>query len=233
MKSLFFRLTALLLILSPSARAQITLSVTGQLSSTALGYAANTPYTFTFVTVSTFANTSASAFTSSITEWQSTPGVNGPLFSSITGSGLTGALTSGQIMQDISAGGGGGKNLEITTYLPPNGTSAIGISANGTALKEIYLNIAPSGASPFSFTNGATYIDLPNYFGSYTGTYDFSAATGSVFLKLSSASSGAFAQFTVGSVTISSAIPEPATYALLIGCSALAMCVWRRRGTGQ
>ena len=229
-RSLLF---SVLLLLAASAHAQVIISVTGKLSSAALGYSANTNYTFTFTTVSTFANTSASSFTSSITEWQSTPGVNGPLFSSITGSGLSGSLTSGLIMQDISAGANGGKNLEITTYRPASGTDPIGISANTIALKEIYLNIAPTGASPFSFTNGASYIDLPNFFGSYNGTYDFSSVAGTVLFKLSAV--GAIhspAEFAVSSIQITSAIPEPSTYGLLAGCAVLGAVCWRRRRRG-
>lgn len=93
---------------------------------------------------------------------------------------------------------------------------------SGSILRAVSSSLNVVGAS---FLAPVGYINPADYFEDYIGSY---AASGSVSLDDDNGS--AFFQFTSVSISTSaSAIPEPSTYAALLGFGAMGVVIWRRR----
>lgn len=204
------------------AQAQITITFTATADANAEGYTtAHGPYTFS-ATFGHFANNSDSAFEpDSNNNWVENQLSHGQLFTSVTGSGLTGTIT---------------RASDPYSRIDVNGTDALGLRVSGDAgdmglrsLNGTSVYLVMSAVLPVNFTTGASYVDPVTYFSAYLGSY--TPTSGSIAMLQGFGGQDDLLAFTVTNVTIAaaSAIPEPSTYALLAGAGALGLVVLRRR----
>jgi hypothetical protein len=239
-KSLRFLSTlALLVTLAASATAQITFTYTATADYSAAGYVSATSYTFVFKTASAFPSTAGSSFVSSGSTWTTDnyPAQPNP-WVEVSGTGLTGTFA---IPSGTDAYAGVKVSSDFDGYLKAiaanyNGTTPIGlqtpdlsdivwIEATGFGGNLPTWTLSQSYEEPFDATTG--YFAANSYFGAYTGPWSMGYDS-KVYLYDSAFNY--LAEFTVTSISISatSAIPEPSTYAGLAGLVALGLVVGRR-----
>jgi autotransporter-associated beta strand protein len=174
--------------------------------------------------------------------------VNGSLASSavVVGSGATlggtGTLShvatinsGGHLAPGDSSTGSGVGTLTFTGGLTLQAGAIYDFQLGNSASDKIVVN----GGTLAGLTSGVVTLNLTNSGGFTTGTYtlfDFTGATNSNFdagdFSVGTAISGFSSSLAISGTTLvltASAIPEPSTYAVLVGATALAVAAWRRR----
>ena len=163
----------------------------------------------------------------------------------------TGAVTisGGTLTSSVASLSLGGNFTILSGSVSPNQTSAgafaLAVDKNfvmsgGTlnlTLGASFDQITGSGAGTFSFTGGTLALDTTGAGFGYGSTYQiFSGfASGSVSgVSFSGFDSADFAANLSNSGTLSfSAVPEPSTYAAILGTAVLASAVWKKRRKRQ
>jgi len=206
------------------ARAQITFTTTGTAVGTAGGYTNGQTYTFVYTTGS-FANNASSSFNSSVDNWYEDTTGDDQLFTTLTGSGLLGIFT-----RPVTTFSDPFSQLFVSASNPllklqaAADSSNIGLTTlNATPIKLAAVNVTGG----VSFFNAGGYDQPASYFSAsnnYLGS--FPSATGLIYLQ--GAGFATIETFSITSLTIS-AIPEPATSAVMLGFGALALVAWRLR----
>ncbi len=212
--------SALFAALSATAGAQVTFTLTGTVptdgTELAFGYTSGETVTLSLKMAASFSNNGSSGFDPTLDYWAET-GSNGglQLWTDATGTGLGGAYNlsapDGQV--DVAP-----ENSDMT-FLAQSTGGGIGLTANGTELKKI--DVVVDSSEFLTFSTGS-YVNPATYFSGYTGTYVLSGGGGQI-----TNTSLAQMNFTPTILTIT-AIPEPATYAVLAGVAALGLVVLRR-----
>jgi PEP-CTERM motif len=210
------------------AQPQLTLTVTGTASSANLGYTPGDSYSFVFRLDPFFPSTSGSSFSNVSDVWHNDPSET-PLILSFTGSGIAGSFTPSASFGELGLGvSSGHSTLYIDTFIPPSGNTPIGLTANGTALNEVYLNLQPLLSSPLPFVRVSSYVSPGNYFSDYIGSYPIATELNQTFLILYA--SGSQQQFGVTNLQISGgSVPEPSSFALAAGIGILGLSLFVRR----
>lgn len=233
MKSIIRTLGVIALLgLGHSAWAQTVFTVTATASTTTNNYNSGSSYTFVFTLGS--GSTFTGARTSDRTSFQDESTADNQLWTSVGGTGLSGTYVRAvghpndpfNIAETGLSPNYADRGLYLVAGTDQNVTQSIGVTTlAGTAISYMTVSIddtalpswtmAPSGTAPSSYFAG--------YAGTYTG---FSGGTDSV--KIYNTASAEVGSFNVTSVTIS-AVPEPSTYAAMLGLAALGFVGWRRR----
>ncbi|MBW8782268.1 MAG: PEP-CTERM sorting domain-containing protein [Verrucomicrobia bacterium] len=228
MNKLELRVRALLvvsgLVVASSIQAAVVFTVSGTARSSLYGYTAGQSVVFTFTTNDGYAG-QHSLFETDTSQWDFEGTGTGQLWASISGTGLTG--------QFIPASDTGSE-VEVVYESDPGNKDGIGLfavsdsglglfSPSGDALSLIGLSIFEDrtlGNHP------ASYVDITSYFSGYVGDIPFSSSA--LGLSVAGFSEGMY--FDVTQMNIStSAIPEPSTYAALVGAVVLGVTFYRRR----
>lgn len=232
------RISALLLTGATVHAGITTFTVTGTANSSALGYISDsgaTVYTFTISTGNSFsiAGNTFSTFSPTVNQWYEEFITEDQLFTSITGSGLSGSFARPSASNDDP-------NCNIQTYKNLSGPGADGLFVFAAAeVSDIGIR-TNAGASAVSIFR----IDLFNagtafaYSGGYQEPMDvFQAANGTFAppdgftrtLSINTVSDGNVS-FTIDSLTISTPpVPEPSIYAALAGLAGFGFAALRRR----
>ena len=213
-----FLLCATLLALAVSLPAQIIFTITGTADATAQGYTSGLSYTFIYTTgasyptAASFGNTT---FNGGSNAWADTDETDPALFTSITGTGVTGTYTHDADTVSVLTA----SSFTQFTALNNSLNNGLKTPANGT-INNVYTYLDGGLATP---TYSGSYVSPVTYFSTREGSY--SAPAGSVVRVYYTA--GDWVNFTVTNVQVS-AVPEPATYAALAGMAGLALVVWPR-----
>lgn len=209
------------------ARAQFTLSITATANATASGYTSGQTVVFNFnVTGANLSANNGNQFFSYTNQWWYDVTGDAPLFTSVSGTGLTGTYSqpsanSNDPFSYIQAAPDGPPSL--LTFDVGAETSNLGLIVNGHAVTEITVGNLDWGQS---FPAPATYTALTTYFTPFAGSH--SLVGGYMDMSLSGASQ---LHFTPSNLTIS-AVPEPSACALMLGAAGLAAAGWLRRRRG-
>ena len=225
-------LIGLFLLGSASTRAQVTFTIHGNAatngSQTFFGYSSGQAVTFAFTLAPNFSNNFSSNFIGGApgsNSWSETTNpTDGIIWASINGTGLTGTYNP-----SLPTG-----NIQVSPATNPLQLNAqnnnfnlnIGVTANGVSLSDFITDTFSSSSFP-TFATSGSYVNPATYFSVYAGTY----ALNTGILKMYDVGAGHNTTFTATSLTIG-AVPEPSTYAALIGLAALgyaAYCRWRRQ----
>ena len=108
----------------------------------------------------------------------------------------------------------------------------IGLTATGKPVAFVYFWGDFTGLN-FSNITGATLPNPNVYFAGFTASYSPTSAGFFGWIRTTDFDQ---ALFTVNSLSITqsvSAVPEPATYAVLAGVAALGLAFWRRRNSAR
>lgn len=203
------------------AHGQVVLTLSGTAnSSTNPAYTVGNSYSFSFTLNSSYSGNASDSFSSGENVWVEAANGDDPIFSQISGSQLTGTLSSPSTPYSyVFLYGTNSMELIADTSQSPG--ENLGISA-GAALVTGISFFGVINTLTFAFPG--SYTDPLAYFTDYFGTYDVSSGTFSI------GGSGAAAAFTVTAISIgTSAVPEPSTYAAIFGACALGFAAWRRR----
>lgn len=190
------------------------------------GYAINQEVSFSFVINDNAPNISTDygSYISWIESFQSTS-----LFESIYGTGLSGTFTKPYDKYDsnqseIYSNNSGGLTTQAFYQGMFNYGANMGIYANTHPIYNISFH---ADTSSLGFGYSDSIPEVSAYMSSYAGTY----ATTSSSADLTT--DAGMTYFTINSVTISTtAVPEPSTYAALVGLLALGFVAVRRRRRG-
>jgi len=231
-------LSFLLIALVPTVRANpITFTVTATAySGSNYGYIEGQSYTFVYTTGDSFTNSGRNNyFGSADNSWtQYTPSED-TVWSTLGGTALTGSFTYSQTdgaevsLLAISAVSENRNQLTLSAalhVLPGN----LGLATADASVQpdQITANIVLLNYGPFNYTS--SYTDPRTYFSDHTGEYAFSGdLAGDVDLVLNHS---LLFRFIPTHLTISTttAVPEPSTYAAICGGVALiGATLWRRR----
>jgi len=214
----------LIAALVTSAQAQITFTVTATANATSFGYTAGSPYTFTFTTPSSYSNTASSRFTPWYDAWREGVSAEPQLWTSVGGTAVLGSF---------------GRPSKPTSFVDAYANGALSLTAgNDASSGTIGLRTPNSGTANInwiqvqlnaglpSFAALGSYGEPVSYFQSYVGTYNVSGG-GGITMWDNNNSPGI--NFTPTALSITSAVPEPSTYAALAGLGAFAVAAYRRR----
>jgi hypothetical protein len=149
---------------------------------------------------------------------------SGSIYSTISGTGLSGAFSSSFDNADLSIISPGDMSGQVG-----NISEGLGLSANGTPL--FYLNFLftlPEDFHAYSPSEGP--ISPQEYFSQELGSYvsPITDPMGNSFKLFDDGID--YAGFTIDRLTISS-VPEPSTYALYVAAIVLGLAIFRRRET--
>jgi hypothetical protein len=203
--------------------APISFSVTGTAKTNLYGYVTGQSYTFNWIMNVDFTNNASSFFNSVDNYWSDELVSEAPIFTDVSGDGLTGSWQRPIVAEDdpysvIEAGNDFGTH-HFTLRADTDGAYSIGLQANGTDVVGIEAAVLRIGNI---FSCPGSYTDPTSYFAGLTGTYTPIFGLISLYTVNPEVLS-----FTPTSVTIS-AIPEPST-AFLTGLGLVALFFHRRR----
>lgn len=215
-------LTTLSTVAGTAGDFSIQFSLTGTADSSQYGYISGQSYTFNWIVNSGFMNNASSQFTANNNFWTDEFVSQAPIFSDLSGDGLTGSwqrpvLNEVDPYSYINVWYNHGTHTLI--LLAANDSDySIGLQANGTNVwgMDAFIQIG----NIFNFP--ASYTDPNDYFASFTGTYTPNNSTMWLYPVI-----GSSLTFTPTSLSIST-IPEPST-ALLTGLGLVALFFRRRR----
>lgn len=223
--------------LAQVASAQITFTFTATADADGRGYTKDQPYTFTF-TLGTFTNLSDSFSRSSFTQYREETTNYDQLWASVGGSGLGGSFVRPtgdsqdpySLLQAIAPGNNNAIRLIASTE--GYATKTVGLTAlSGNSLSGISAYLEDAALPAWPMGQGEPTPTTPyDYFSVYAGnTYTGFTSGSEDKIWLVGAAPYFSISFTITSLTIGSAVPEPSTYAALFGVAALGVAVWRRR----
>lgn len=229
MKNRFCSFLALLLLISAlPAPARITFTITATADHTpgnaAQSYLAGHTYTFVYALTQVYPQ-NHNYFPGGNNDWfEKDITAEVPLFTAVGGTGLRGAFVdpagpAGSPFSFVRAYNGNFLGLYAGADAGDIGLTTLG----GTTLTHV---IASANVAGLNFAMASHYTNPADYFAGYVG--DYQAWGGSVGLY-GGAFDGATFQVTGVSISNVSAIPEPSTYAVLLGLGALGLVVWRRQ----
>lgn len=225
MKSIIRTLGVIALLgLGHSALAQTVFTVTATASATTDNYVSGSSYTFVYTLGS--GSTFSGAYTSSRTSFQDESTANDQLWTSVGGTGLLGTYVRPVVNSNDPWG-------IAAAELPPNYTDrglylvagteqiaspSIGVTTlAGAAI--YYIEVSIDDAALPSWTMAPSGTAPSTYFAGYAGTYTgFAGGLDTVTIR--DTSDNLAGSFDVTSVAIS-AVPEPSTYAAMLGLAAL------------
>jgi len=233
MKSIFRTLGVIgLLGLALNASAQTVFTITAQANSTTNNYTSGSSYTFVFTLGS--GSTFSGAYTSTRTSFQDESTADNQLWSSVGGTGLSGtyARAVGDPNDPFNIAAAelppnyNNQALYLVAGTEQNVTQSIGVTTlSGTNI--YYVEVTADDSVLPSWTMAASGTSPTSYFAGYAGTYTgFTGSDDTV--KIRDTSNNLVVSFDITSVAIS-AVPEPSTYAALLGLAALGFVGWRRR----
>lgn len=247
MKSFVTKAALLLgLALAPiAALGQIVFTVSGTVNATGNGFTAGQAVTFSFTLAQTASNTGSDSrvlLTGAQNDiingyrWADEVTADPILWADVTGSPFSGtyarpvALSASPSME-LQLDTTNNRIRFLASAPEPGGayTESMGLTFGGNNVTYIYAIGHYTGLN-FDFTSG-TLPDATAYFSNYLGTYAYTEIpffTQSSAVYYDGASNDIF--FTPTSLTIS-AVPEPSTYAAILGALALGLVVSRRRRT--
>ena len=235
-----------------SAHGQITFSVTGTANAngTNLGYSVGQTATFYFTVnpgytgengYNDFVESPGDEYEEATNSWVEEDTGHDLLFSGVGGTGLSGTWTrpvadaadAFSRLQVVNSFEGGYDTLTLLAANDRRGdpwNSFIGLTANGLNVVEIEAyRLELAG---FDFAYDGDTISPVDYFSSRLGTYTIT--DGSLGIVAKNGSGYLSSGFNLTSLTISegavSAVPEPSTYAVLLGGVVLSAAAMRRRG---
>jgi hypothetical protein len=224
------RIGAALLSLAAVASAQVTFTVNGTINSTGSGFTSGDTISFTFILV----QNPPQAFTGfvnpgSLYAWEDDNALTDtPLWTNVTGSVNSVAFGGAWARPSANNAAPYSNVYAAGTLNPTIGLSArsdsgesIGLTRDGDALTAIQIEGYYTGLN-FDHSSG-TLPAANSYFPAYAGTYGLSSSPGA-FFELNDTTN---INFTPTTLTIS-AVPEPSTYAMLLGIAALGV-VWLGR----
>lgn len=231
--------------LAQVASAQITFTITATADADGEGYTSGQPYTFIF-TLGNFTNLSESWSNESYTSYHEEYTDDDQLWASVGGSGLGGSFVRPtgasddpwSFLQTLSPAYTEIENnngIALHAGTDRNGTLTVGLTTlSDTSLYAITAFLVDDALPTWPMNQGdPTTITPYNYFSAYVGnTYftsgnDENAHVGLYYVE--NLNGAPDFTFTITSLTIGSAVPEPSTYAALFGVAALGVAVWRRR----
>lgn len=241
MKNRFSSLLRLLAVLAAAAPlavpAQVTFTIHATVSFGSAGYSAHAPVDFSFVLNDFAPATPAGEVVASPADanWEENTTSDPFLWSSVSGSGLSGAwqrpatdasspASSIQLLSEDS-----GTSLSLVAGTDSSPGNDTGLIANGSGVSLLSFS-ATFNDLDFAIPGSTPLPDPTVYFSAYVGDYAVNHSNGG---QLTLANSG-LVLFDVTGLTISaaSAVPEPATVALLAGALALvAAALFRLRRT--
>ena len=211
-------LLALSMLAGTSRAASINFTLTGTAMSSQYGYAEGEQYTFNWIVNSGFTNNASSYFTSIYNYWSDDHVSEAPIFTDVSGNGLTGSWLRPVLAQNDPYSFIDTTSANHLSLFAGNGASySIGLQANGVDVYSL-TGVAVTGADIFTYPG--SYTDPNAYFTGLTGTYILNG--GAINVETADGTIG----FISNSLTIST-IPEPSS-ALLTGLG-LAALVFRRR----
>lgn len=225
-----------LAVLPCVATAQVTFTVTGTINTTAEGFTAGDVVTFSWTLIqSPSPGQPGSVNNVSNFYWiDETAGTDSPLFASVTGSPLSGTYvrSSSSPASRMSVA-----STNMLSIKSGNWSDPLGLTYNGNAVTNITMDARFTGLT-FDLSTGVDGQPPPDantYFATYAGTYtelDYSSNNNYFFWV--GIDTNVFEDglpFTPTSLTIAvGAVPEPSTYAAILGAAALVGAgVLRRR----
>lgn len=222
---------ALALLAAAAAHAQITFTITGTAAATDYGYTSGQSYTFSFVLNTAFTNNTSSRFDSSSNYWDQELETESDIYTNIYGTGLSGTFVSPHSADINTPYAYVDTESAQSNIILNQGSDTPGVyiglqTLSGTDLTVITATFNDSIIGSSAAAYPGTYTPLTTYWSNYLGTYTISGT-----LSLYSNGGTPLESFSITSVTISdaSAVPEPATYAALLGLVALGLVARLRR----
>jgi hypothetical protein len=239
MKSFVTKAAFLLgLALAPiAALGQVVFTVSGTVNATGNGFTAGQAVTFTFTLAQTASNTGSNSVvlgSPTITgyRWADEVTSDPILWADVTGSPFSDTYTRPVALADspwmelqIEAVTNRIRFLAAAPEPDEAYTESMGLTFGGNNVTYIYAIGRFTGLS-FDFTS-ETLPDATTYFSANLGTYSFIEGTSPNSAFFYDGASGDIL-FTPTSLTIS-AVPEPSTYAAILGALALGLVAWKRR----
>lgn len=230
--------------LAQVASAQITFTFTATADATGEGYTSGDPYTFTF-TLGNFTNLSGSYPSWSRenkTRYQEETTDDDQLWASVGGSGLGGSFVRPTedpedpfsfIQTEIPLNNVDLYNnaIGLQAGTDGNGTQTVGLTTlSGTSLYRIAAYLEDAALPDWPMDQGDPTETTPyDYFSAYIGKTYTAGDTDGNYRQVGLYGEDTYFTFTITSLTIGGAVPEPSTYAALFGVAALGVAVWRRR----
>ena len=214
-----------LLVLSPAAaKAAIVFTVNGTVSTAGLGWNLNDPVSFTWILAgnSPFSNDGSPTYA----EWRQDSTSQPQMFSSVTGTGMTGTYTTPSLTPNSPW-----SFLDIYSYqnifvFAGTDSEPLGLFSPNAA-PVLYVSTGVTG--PFSFFIPSPVPSPDPYFSNYYGTYSVTNVSDNFVYASSGIMEYTATSFTIGSYT-PAAVPEPGTWAaaaMLAGGAAFMR--WRKR----
>lgn len=218
---------------APLVTAQVTFTITATANSSVQGYTLGNSYTFIFTstTGSDFSSTSNSSFDAGAHEYSEELTSDQQLWEAISGTGLGGSFVrptgnASDPNSNVGSYGSGPQVFQLRAGTNRLSTLDIGMTTlTGGLVSKVQVD-ADEGTLP-TFAYPGSYSSLESYYSGYGGVYGGFLA-GDDIVRLYDTSNAVFLSFDLISLQIS-AVPEPATFAALLGLGALGLVVLRRR----